>query len=78
MNVKEIIEKYLRDNGYDGLCYADEECGCLLEDLIPCGEPCDQCVPGYNGADPSGEHDSFIYEKKEDAENAKRAAEEEE
>jgi len=41
MTVKKIVENYLRKNGYDGL-YA-EECGCCLDDLMPCGECCDNC-----------------------------------
>jgi hypothetical protein len=46
MTVKEIIEKYLRDNGYDGLC--GEDCGCGLDDFTPCMEPIpSECVPGY-------------------------------
>ena len=34
MTVTEIIKEYLVKNNYDGL-YA-ENCGCLLDDLIPC------------------------------------------
>jgi hypothetical protein len=34
MTVKEIVIKYLKDNGYDGL-YSDD-CGCMIDDLIPC------------------------------------------
>jgi hypothetical protein len=48
MKVKQIITKYLKDNGYDGLCY--ENCGCALDDLIPCrGDRIhiDDCVSGY-------------------------------
>lgn len=45
MNCKEIIVKYLRDNGYDGLC--SDECGCGLDDLITCGEDPSECIPGY-------------------------------
>lgn len=44
MTVKEIIEKHLKENGFDGL--AGDECGCLLEDLVSCGGPFDNCVPG--------------------------------
>jgi len=46
MTVKEIVEKYLRENGYDGL-YC-EDCGCRLDDLIPCdwGDFQD-CKAGY-------------------------------
>lgn len=48
MNVREIIKKYLDDNGYDGLCR--EECGCGKDDLFPCGDPGgsgEYCVPAY-------------------------------
>jgi len=48
--VLEIIATYLRENGYDGLCKGkalEEGCGCLLNDLAPCGEPCMHCEPGY-------------------------------
>jgi hypothetical protein len=38
MNVKEIIETYLKENGYDGLQnYDDTDCACYLDDLCPCG-----------------------------------------
>ena len=50
MNCQQIIEKYLTDNGYDGLCHADPPCGCLMGDEYPflaCGEAFDECVPGY-------------------------------
>jgi hypothetical protein len=43
---REIIEKYLRDNGYAGLCA--EECGCGLDDFMPCsGEWQLDCKPAY-------------------------------
>jgi hypothetical protein len=45
MTVKEIIEKYLVDKGYGGLC--DSECGCFLGGLMPCGMADPECVPGY-------------------------------
>ena len=47
MNIKEIVEKYLKDNGYDGLCNSDFSCGCGLKDgLFPCNEPFSaDCVP---------------------------------
>ena len=48
MTVKEIVEKYLRDNGYEGLCNPDNECGCPLDDLMSCsGEYVGPCEPGY-------------------------------
>ena len=45
MTVKEIVKKYLEDNGYDGLCTFD--CGCPIDDLIPCGDCFESCVPGH-------------------------------
>jgi len=39
MNVEEIIRKYLEDNGSSGLYYAENDqiqCGCSIDDLIPC------------------------------------------
>lgn len=35
---------WLRENGYDGL--AGYQCGCGLDDLMPCSEPFN-CVPGH-------------------------------
>jgi hypothetical protein len=50
MTVKEIIEKYLKDNGYVGL-YCDE-CCCDIENLMCCtgfydSGPRSDCMPGY-------------------------------
>jgi len=42
MTAKEIIEQYLRKNGFDGLfvddwdTFGEDGCGCFLEDLCPC------------------------------------------
>lgn len=44
---KEIVEDYLRVNGYDGLCDPDAGCGCGLDDLCPCGVEIGGCVPAY-------------------------------
>lgn len=41
--VKEILQKWLKDNGYDGLAAAD--CGCGLDDLFPCGDCFEHCKP---------------------------------
>jgi hypothetical protein len=53
MNTKEIVEAWLRANGYDGL-YSDW-CVCKLDDLFPCGEVQD-CNAGYftDCPDPGG------------------------
>jgi len=46
MTIKDIIENYLNQNGYDGLCNID--CGCDLTYLIPCdGEYIINCQPAY-------------------------------
>jgi hypothetical protein len=45
MTCKEIIKKYLADNGFDGLC--GDGCGCPIGDLMPCEGPCGDCVPAY-------------------------------
>ena len=46
MTVKEIIKKYLIDNGFDGLCNMD--CGCGLRFLAePCDGDCGECQPAY-------------------------------
>lgn len=49
--VKGIIEKYLRDNGYDGLC--GNECGCGLDDLAPCCDNPLECIPAYKVPTPA-------------------------
>ncbi len=46
MTVKEIVYRYLSDNGYDGL-YFSGECGCEISDLAPCGEMNEKCEAGY-------------------------------
>ena len=46
MKVREIVKKYLTENGFDGLFQA--ECGCSLVDLMPCGDQfMADCNPGY-------------------------------
>lgn len=50
--VREIVAAYLRANGFDGLCSADDDdpCGCGLDDLSPCTGDCNcslTCQPAY-------------------------------
>lgn len=47
MNVKEIVDKYLVDNGFEGLFNADDECACEICDLAPCGAMNEECAAGY-------------------------------
>ncbi|MFA5377395.1 MAG: hypothetical protein WC455_16710 [Dehalococcoidia bacterium] len=46
MNIREILESWLREHGYDGL-YCDG-CGCRVDDLMPCDSPQpEECRPGF-------------------------------
>jgi len=49
MNVKHIVEQWLRQNGYDGL--AGGCCGCGVDDLFPCGMYCGDCLPAHLASD---------------------------
>jgi hypothetical protein len=63
----DITKKWLEENGYDGLCY--EECGCELEDFMPCGEPSPRCEAGHREKAPRGSgFDYFIYPGKGNSE----------
>lgn len=43
----EIVEQYLRANGYDALVRPEYECGCSLDDLAPCGQIHEHCQAAY-------------------------------
>jgi hypothetical protein len=45
MTGKEIIEKYLKENGFDGFC--GNGCGCTHGDLMPCEYGGKDCVPAF-------------------------------
>lgn len=44
MTICEILKKWLKENGYDGLYW--DGCGCAIGDLMPCGEPNEDCSAG--------------------------------
>ena len=46
MDVRGIVAEWLKEHGYDGL-YVPGVCGCPIDDLMCCEEPCSQCEPGY-------------------------------
>jgi len=49
INCIEMVTEYLRRKGYDGLVSHDRECGCALEDLMPCGGECAMdCEAAHN------------------------------
>lgn len=60
MNIKEIVENWLKKHKYDGLYNPNIECGCFLDDLMPCNEVCSDCESGYKKPDPTGEYDWLI------------------
>jgi hypothetical protein len=45
LSIKEIVKKYLDENGFDGLQY-ESECGCKKDDLFSCEEPKEDCTAG--------------------------------
>jgi len=47
--VHEIVESWLRQNGYHGLYLDAQECGCFVDDLMPCVGVVDVCRAGYRG-----------------------------
>ena len=67
MDVHDIVKKYLKENGYDGLLHEDRGCACSLNDLAPCGEMEQTCMPGYKGPCQCGEGCDFdIYGNRPD------------
>ena len=46
MNVSEILVTWLKEHGYDGLC--DEDCGCGIDHLAPCGDDFGDCEPAHS------------------------------
>lgn len=44
--VKTILTEWLKENGCDGFCNDTDECGCFIDDLIPCGNDPSFCEPG--------------------------------
>ena len=48
MNVGTIVREWLIENAYDGLVSDRCECGCSIDDLMPCGFDCiESCLPAY-------------------------------
>lgn len=68
--VRAIVQWWLRDHGYDGLVAGGGVCGCIVDDLMPCEEPCENCIAGYEGPDPSGDCHYKIYADKATAKAA--------
>ncbi len=47
MDIKSIVKNYLRENKFDGLFSNHFDCGCEIDDLMPCDEAQPECEPGY-------------------------------
>lgn len=56
MRVIEIVKAHLIARGFDGLIAPHADCGCLCDDLAPCGSDFGQCEPGYRGANTDPAH----------------------
>lgn len=54
--VIKIVAEHLLANGFGGLLACDAECGCELDDLVPCNSDFSQCEPAYKHADPRPEN----------------------
>lgn len=65
IDIEGIVRDWLETHdGYDGLCNAGLECGCHVDDLMPCSEPEIQgCVAGHK-AEAFQKFDFVIYEGK--------------
>ena len=45
MNAFDMLKQALREGGWDGLADPDMDCGCGLDDFIPCGQITAGCCP---------------------------------
>lgn len=63
-----IVNEYLDDNGYDGLCNQNGECACEKHALSPANCISGECFPGYKVECPGhcGEHDWHIEKPESD------------
>jgi len=64
--VKEVIKHFLIRNKFDGLVNDDGECGCIIDDLMPCypNEGILECKAGYKQPCDCGDHDFHISTEK--------------
>jgi hypothetical protein len=58
--VKEVVRSFLEDNGYDGLFNSEFDCGCDLEELMPCEDYFSDCECGYKHPNPEITESDFL------------------
>jgi len=58
MNVFEIVADWLKEHGCDGL--AGDECGCTLDEIMPCEVPNHDCVAGIKAPIPAEYKDELV------------------
>ena len=64
-DVVEMVNVFLKSNGYDGLYNENGECACLVDDLNPGCCLSYECEAGYKAPCPGccGDHDFHIVER---------------
>lgn len=67
MTIHEILKSWLITNNYEGL-YNDDDCGCTVDFLIPCGSDPSNCSPGYKVKRKG--YDVFISSERDDNDNS--------
>lgn len=60
MDVREIIQQYLQNCGYDGLYNSEGECACEIGDIAPCESLSLDCKAGYKRVDEAGVYDFVV------------------
>lgn len=61
IEMPDIVKRWLSDDGYDGLCDSDNECGCDLDNFMHCGEPSTYCVAAHRTKPPVGsDYDYYL------------------
>ena len=53
LTVKKIVEERLRAEGFSGLYQIFGECGCEIDDLMPCDGDSSNCIPGHRCEGPA-------------------------
>ncbi len=64
MNILNLIQAKLIEDGFDGLYNENGECACKHDDLEPCGHIESECYAGYLAPCDCGDHDWHIQAQK--------------